>query len=97
MKIDNFLRMFKNPMGTYDTARILFGVGGLNGIIAPVVFQSWAMSKGQTWDPVGFCAAYGGMLSVILAGGGLGIATKDKGVASALNTTAPSPPEGGQL
>jgi hypothetical protein len=88
--------MFKGPAGSYDTARILFAIGGLFGIVAPVVFQAWAISKGQNWDPLAFCTAYGAELAAILSLGGFGIATKDKGVASALNTTPPSPPEGGQ-
>lgn len=88
--------MFKNPSGSYDSARILFVFGGLNGIISPVAFQIWAMARGQTWDATAYCLAYGGMLSAVLSLGGLGIATKDKGVASAMNTTPPMPPEGGQ-
>lgn len=97
MRFDSFKSMFRGPNGTgYDTARILFGIGGLNGIISPVAFQAWAMFKGEHWDPLAFCTAYGGMLAAVIGFGGLGIATKDKGVASALNTTPPSPPEGGQ-
>lgn len=97
MKVSSLFRdMFKNPAGSYDSARILFVFGGLNGIISPVAFQIWAMMRGQAWDATSYCLAYGGMLSAVLSLGGLGIATKDKGVASALNTTPPSPPEGGQ-
>jgi hypothetical protein len=88
--------IFKGVSGEYDSARILFVIGGLNGVISPVGFQIWSMLKGEHWDPLAFCTAYGGMLAAILSLGGLGIATKDKGVASAQNTTAPSPPEGGQ-
>jgi hypothetical protein len=85
----------KGPTGGYDTARILFALGGLNSVVAPLVFQSWAMWRGQAWDPAAFCIAYGGLLSSIILGGGFGIAAKDKGVASAINTTTPQP-VGGQ-
>ena len=88
--------MFKGVGGGYDSARILFVIGGLNGIITPVAFQAWAMWRGQAWDATSYCLAYGGMLSAVLSLGGLGIATKDKGIASAKNTTPPSDPPGGQ-
>lgn len=88
--------MLKGPGGSYDTARILYATGGLAMTIAPVVFQGVALAKGQDWDPAAFCAGYGGGLAGVLSLGGLGIATKDKGVASALNTTPPLPPMGGQ-
>ncbi len=86
----------KGPSGGFDTARILFAVGGFAGVTAPVVFQAWALAKGEHWDPLAFCTAYGGELAAILGVGGLGIATKDKGVASAMNTTPGAPPLGGQ-
>lgn len=88
--------MLKGISGGYDTARILFLIGGLNGIITPVVFQAWAMHRGQPWDATAYCLAYGGMLSAVLGFGSLGIATKEKGIASAKNTTPPSDPPGGQ-
>lgn len=88
------LASLKGPMGGYDTARILFALSGLSAIFSPLVFQGWAMYRGQAWDATAFCLAYGGLLTSIILGGGLGIATKDKGVASALNTT-PAPPLGG--
>ena len=49
---DKFLSMFQGPSGGYDTARILFGIGGLNGLIAPVVFlepkgvEKWCAGEG---------------------------------------------------
>jgi hypothetical protein len=85
-KTDKFLDMFKGLSGGYDTARILFGIGGLNGVIAPVVFQVWAFIRGQSWDAVSFCTGYGIMLSGIIAAGGFGIRQKDKGVADAQAT-----------
>ena len=93
-----FGEMFKNPTGRYDSVRLLFGIGGLNGVLSPIVFQTWAMiQKGaEAWDPLAYCTAYGGMLAAILAGGGLAVSTKDKGVASAINTTPSLPPLGGQ-
>lgn len=96
MKLDRLRDMFKGPTGGYDTARVLYAIGGAFAVVAPVAFQAWALYKGEHWDPLAFCTAYGGELSAVLALGGLGIATKDKGVASALNTTAPAPPLGGQ-
>lgn len=86
----------KGPQGGYDSARILFTLGGLCGTIAPLVYQSVALYKGQSWDPAAFCGGYFGGLGAYLGGAGLGISLKDKGVASAQNTTPPSPPEGGQ-
>lgn len=92
----DLLAMFRGPTGGFDVVRILFSIGGLNGVIAPPSFQAWAMYRGEHWDPLSFCTAYGGMLAAIVTAGGLAISTKDKGVASAINTTAPAPPEGGQ-
>ena len=88
--------LLRGPTGSFDTARIVFALGGAGVAIGPIVFQAVALYKGQTWDPAGFCGGYGGGLAAYLAGGGLGIATKDKGVASANNTTPPTPPAGGQ-
>jgi putative hemolysin len=87
--------VFKGVSGQYDSARILFLIGGLNGVITPVVFQAWAMYRGQPWDATSYCLAYGGMLSAVISLGGLGISIKEKGVASAKNTT-PNDPQGGQ-
>lgn len=85
-KIDKFLDMFKGLTGGYDTARILFAIGGLNGVIAPVFFQIWAFIKNQDWDPVSFCTGYGIMLSGIIAAGGFGIRQKDTGIANGMAT-----------
>lgn len=91
------IKALEGPNGAgFDTARILFAAGGAVGLAAPVVFQSIALYKGQTWDPAGFCGGYFGGLGAYIGGGGLGISFKDKGVASALNTTPPSDPPGGQ-
>ena len=78
----------KGPLGSFDSARILFVLGGISGI----AYQGVALYKGQTWQPIEFFTGLG----AYLGGGGLGISLKDKGVASALNTTPPQPPEGGQ-
>ncbi len=53
-KMDSFLSMFKGPSNTYDTARILFAVGGLTGIFTPVGFQSYALWEGQRFDVFAF-------------------------------------------
>lgn len=89
-----FKELFKGPTGQYDSARFLFAIGGMSGILSPIVFQAYALWKGQSWDVLAFCTAYGGMLAAVLGFGGLGISVKDKGVASAMNTT-PAPPIGG--
>lgn len=73
----------KGPNGTYDPVRILFSIGGTNGVISPVVFQTWAFIKGQPWDVIAFCTGYGGMLTAIIVGAGIAISQKDKGVAQA--------------
>lgn len=78
----------QGPNGTYDPLRILFGIGGTNGIITPVVFEIWAMARGQAWDPIAFCTAYGGMLAAVMAAGGLAISAKDRGTAQAEATTS---------
>lgn len=82
------LKALEGPSGTFDSARILFALGGVAGI----VYQGVAIYKGQPWAPAEF---FGG-LGVYVGGSGVGISLKDKGVASAINTTAPSPPDGGQ-
>lgn len=86
----------KGPLGGWDSARILFVVGGIGVIFGPLIFQGWALILGQEWKPGEFCAQYCGGVALYLGGGGLGISLKDKGVASANATTAPSPPEGAQ-
>lgn len=88
MKMSLFLDPLKGPLGGFDSARILFAVGGFAGI----VYQGIALYKGQAWAPIEFFTGLGAYLS----GGGLGISLKDKGVASANNTTTPQPPSGGQ-
>lgn len=85
-KTNAFLEMFKGLTGSYDTARILFAIGGLNAVIAPVGFQIWAFIHEQPWDPVNFCTGYGLMLSSIIAAGGFGIRQKDTGIANAQAT-----------
>lgn len=87
----SFWDIFKGRDGKPESARVLFVIGGLNGIISPVVFQAWAMWRGQAWDAATYCLAYGGMLSAVISLGGLGIATKEKGVAAANVTQAGVP------
>lgn len=92
----NITDALKGPLGGFDSARILFALGGIGVIFAPIIFQAWALYLKQDWHPGEFCAQYAGGLALYLGGGGLGISLKDKGVASAMNTTAPDPPLGGQ-
>lgn len=94
--MSRLLTALEGPLGGFDSARMLFALGGFCGIIAPLVYQGVALYKGQPWDPASFCGGYFGGLGAYLGGGGLGISLKDKGVASALNTTTGSPPDGGQ-
>lgn len=75
--------MFKGVGGGFDTARILYFGSGIATIVAPVVFQAWALWKGQSWDPIAFCTGYGGALTAVVLGGAAGIRQKDKGVADA--------------
>lgn len=90
--MERFLRAFEGPNGaSFDTARILFFSGGIAGVIAPLVYQSVALYMGQNWHPAEFCGGYFGGLGAYLGGGGLGISLKDKGVASAINTTSSQP------
>ncbi len=88
--------MLKGPLGGFDIGRIGLAASTASMIVGPLVFQGIAIAQGQTWSASEFCLGYGGGLSVVLGLGNLGIATKDKGVASALHTTAPMPPAGGQ-
>ena len=87
--MSRLLKAFEGPNGAgFDTARILFALGGVAGI----VYQGFALYRGQAWDPLAFFGGAGGYIG----GSGLGISLKDKGVASALNTTPPPPIGGGQ-
>lgn len=86
-KLDKFLGMFKGPSNTYDAARVLFAFGGVTGTLAPVVFQSVALWKGQTWDALSFSSGEGLILSSFAAVG-FGIRQKDRGVADAQATMA---------
>lgn len=85
----NFVKKVSNdsimgPNG-YDPVRILFAIGGTNGVIAPVGFQIWAMwgNPLEAWDVTSFCLAYGGMLGAIVGAGGVSIGSKDKKLAQA--------------
>jgi len=91
-----FLEAFRGPTGSYDTNRILFFMGGVALVAFPPIFQWMAFYDSQAWDPLAFIGAWGGGLGSYLSLGGLGIAVKDKGVASAQHTSTPQPPEGGQ-
>ncbi len=76
----------RGPGGTYDPVRILFSIGGFNGVLTPVAFQIWSFFKGQEWDVAAYCLASGGMIGAIVTAGGLAIASKDKGTAQAAAT-----------
>jgi hypothetical protein len=94
--MSRLVEMLKNPTGTFDIARISLAAGSLGMVVAPIVFQGIALHMGQQFSAAEFCAGYGAGLGAVVSLGGLAIATKDKGVASALHTTAPMPPAGGQ-
>lgn len=82
----SLLDTLKGPNGTFEVARVLFAGGGVSMVTSPVVFQAIALWHGQHFDAMSFCAGYGGGLAGVLSLGGLGIATKDKGVATAKAT-----------
>jgi hypothetical protein len=94
--VTGLVEMLKGPTGSFDVQRIGFAIGTAGMVIAPIVFQAVALFKGQVFSAAEFCGGYGVGLGSLGLAGGFGIAAKDKGVASALNTTAPMPPEGGQ-
>lgn len=83
----------QSPNGAdgYDPIRILFGIGGTNGVVMPIVFEIWHMwGHAERWDPIGFCTSYGGMLSAIVVAGGVAMKQKDVGVAQSNAITAKS-------
>lgn len=66
-----------------ELGRVLGAVGGANYVFWPPVFEMIALWKGQPWDPVAFCAAYGGGFAALAAGIGALIRLKDTGVSKA--------------
>jgi hypothetical protein len=84
-KREAFLDMFKGPNGTYDSARVLFSLGGFFGIFSPIVFQAVALYKGQSWEPMQFSSGLG-LILASFAGVGFGISQKDKGIADSQAT-----------
>lgn len=66
-----------------EVTRVIGFLGGFSYVITPVIFQAWAIIRGQAWDPAAFCAAYGGGLALAATGVGAMIAIKDRGVAKA--------------
>lgn len=94
--MSRLVEMLKGPTGSFDVQRIGFAAGTAGMVLAPIVFQAVALFKGQVFSAAEFCGGYGLGLGSLGLAGGFGIAAKDKGVASAIATTAPVPPEGGQ-
>lgn len=61
-------------------------------VITGLAYAGVHLIRDQVFNIIEFGAGMGSLLAL----GGVGIAQKDKGSASAQNTTPPSPPEGGQ-
>lgn len=60
----------------YELGRALWALS----FLAMIIYQGYAIYKGQTFDALQF----GGGVGAILAAGGMGVAVKDKARASAL-------------
>ena len=86
------LDFLRGPSNTsVDSARLLFFIGGLSAIFAPLGFEVWAMHHDpKAWDVTAFCLAYGGLLTAYILGGTAGIKLKDTGVATYHALTPPN-------
>lgn len=72
----------------YDAGRFLWFIS----VVAGIAYSGTNLFVNKAFSIIEFGAGMG----ALLAAGGFGVATKDKGAASAANTTPPSPPKGGQ-
>lgn len=94
----SFASIFRGISGELELGRVFGATGGASYILAPLVYQGWALHQGQHFDPAGFCAGYGGGLGLAAAGIGSMIAIKDRNVAVAKQQQAMPPlnqqPEG---
>jgi len=80
--VSKFLNMFKGvDNNSWEMGRVLWFLTGVAGVI----FQGYAIYKGQNFDPLTF---FGGA-ATLLAAGGFGIKQKDGGVAAAQALTTP--------
>jgi hypothetical protein len=84
MKLNlSILEMFKGIGDSPEMGRVLWFLGG----VATIVFQGYAIFKGQEFDPLVFAGGF----AALLAAGGFGISQKDNGVANAKATSNPAP------
>lgn len=71
---------------SFEAGRVLWVLGTVAFIIASVVFQGIAVSKGQAFSMIDFGTGFGGGLATILALGGAGISLKDRALAKVQET-----------
>lgn len=80
----SILSMFKGINDTPEMGRVLWFLGA----VATIVYQGYAIFKGQNFDPLTFSGGF----AALLAAGGFGISQKDNGVAAATATVAAASP-----
>ena len=78
--------IFRGIGGELEIGRTLLASAGAAAIFSPIGFQAWEMHNGGHFDVTAWCIAYPGGLVALVAGGILGIASKDKSVATAIQT-----------
>ncbi|MDB5707869.1 MAG: hypothetical protein JWN66_4985 [Sphingomonas bacterium] len=83
MSLTNFLRGIG---GEFEIGRVLLTSAGAAAIFTPIGFQAWDMAKGGHFDVTAWCIAYPGGLAALVSAGILGIGSKDKSVATAIQT-----------
>lgn len=80
--------ILKGISGDFEAGRVWLSVGTGSMVVAPIVFQSWAMINGQPFSVVEFCTGYGIGIGAVLTPGLIGIGSKDKAGAMARQTMA---------
>lgn len=79
---------FKGPGNSaYEAGRFLWFIS----VLAGIGFAGYHLHANKQFNIIEF----GTGMAALLAGGGFGVSVKDRGAASAANTTTPNP-EGGQ-
>lgn len=78
--------IFRGIGGELEIGRTLLACASAAAIFTPIGFQAWDMAKGAHFDVTAWCIAYPGGLCALVAGGVLTIGSKDKSVASAIQT-----------
>lgn len=77
--------------GEFEIGRVLLTGASVAAIVSPIVFQAWEIHNGGHFDVTAWCVAYPGGLVALVAGGVLGIGSKDKSVAAAKQATPTEP------